>query len=298
MSESQTFYDYTPIVERKPYTWPGDKSLALYIGINIEHYYFLTGGGMDPHNRGGPPTHRNFSWRDYGNRVGVWRIFELLDELKLPASILLNSMVCDKYPQIMQRIKARGDDVLGHGVTNSQISRGLPEADEARLIKEATDKIEAATGVRPKGWLGPGATSTGVTPHLLKECGYSYVVDWPCDDQPFWMRTRAGPLLSVPYPMELNDAGAQVLRDHTPLEFADMIVDQFEEMLAQSQRQPLVFGLALHGYIIGQPYRIRRLRTALQHCMQPKFRERLWITQAGGIAEYCMSLPPGVIPGS
>jgi hypothetical protein len=98
--------------------------------------------------------------------------------------------------------------------------------------------------------------------------------------------------------MEMNDAGAQVLRDHTAREFCDMIVDQFEEMLEQSERQPLVFGLALHGYIVGQPYRMRRLRTALQHCLQPKYRERLWITQTCGIAQYCMSLPPGLIPGS
>jgi hypothetical protein len=298
MSERHNRYDYSPIVDREKYSWPGGKSLAFYIGINIEHYFFLEGGGMDPHNRGGPPTHRNFAWRDYGNRVGVWRIFELLDELKLPATILLNSMVCDHYPRVMRRIKERGDDVLGHGVTNSKISRGLSEEEEGSMISEATAKIESATGVRPTGWLGPGATATAATPDLLKERGYTYVVDWPCDDQPFWMSTRAGPLLSVPYPMEMNDAGAQVLRDHTAHELCDMIVDQFEEMLQQSERQPLVCGIALHGYIVGQPYRIRRLRQALQHCLQPKFRERLWITQAGGIAEYCMSLPRGIIVGS
>jgi hypothetical protein len=134
MSERHNRYDYSPIVDREKYSWPGGKSLAFYIGINIEHYFFLEGGGMDPHNRGGPPTHRNFAWRDYGNRVGVWRIFELLDELKLPATILLNSMVCDHYPRVMRRIKERGDDVLGHGVTNSKISRGLSEEEEGSMI--------------------------------------------------------------------------------------------------------------------------------------------------------------------
>lgn len=291
-------YDFTPIDERAPYAWPDGKSLAFYIGINIEHYAFLTGGGMDPHNRGGGPTHRNFSWRDYGNRVGVWRIFDLLDEWRLPATVLLNSLAAEHYPAILRRIALRGDEILGHGVTNSQTLRNLSEEDEARIIRETTEGIEKQTGVRPRGWLGPGATSNAVTPDLLKENGYTHVLDWPADDQPFWMRTRAGPILSVPYPMELNDAGAQALRDHTGREFCDMIVDQFEEMLELSARQPLVFALALHGYIVGQPHRMRNFRRALKHCLQPKFHERLWITRAGDIAKYCMSLPAGVIPGS
>jgi hypothetical protein len=291
-------YDFYPIDERPPYAWPEGKSLAFYIGVNIEHYAFLTGGGMDPHNRGGGPTHRNFSWRDYGNRVGVWRIFDLLDESRLPATVLLNSLVAEHYPAIVRRIALRGDEILGHGVTNSQTLRNLSEEDEAEIIRNTTEVIERLTGVRPRGWLGPGATSNAVTPDLLKEHGYTHLLDWPADDQPFWMRTRAGPILSVPYPMELNDAGAQALRDHTGREFCAMVVDQFEEMMELSTRQPLVFALALHGYIVGQPHRTRNLRLALKHCLQPRFRERLWITRAGDIARYCMSLPAGVIPGS
>jgi hypothetical protein len=112
------------------------------------------------------------------------------------------------------------------------------------------------------------------------------------------MQTRAGPLLSVPYPMELNDAGSQVHRDHTGREFADMIVDQFEELLEQSERQPLVFALALHGFIVGQPFRLRPLRQAIKHCVEHKHSDRVWYTRAGDIAKYCFSLPKGVIPGS
>ena len=112
------------------------------------------------------------------------------------------------------------------------------------------------------------------------------------------MRTRSGPILSVPYPFELNDAGALAWRDQTGREFADMIVDQFEELLEESERRPLVFALSLHGFIVGQPFRFRALRQALNHCLQPKFRDRLWITKAGDIAKYCMSLPAGTVPGS
>jgi peptidoglycan/xylan/chitin deacetylase (PgdA/CDA1 family) len=255
-------YAYSPIVKRKDYTWPGGKRLAFYIALNIEHFAFGAGLGMDP-VRSGQQTTRNFAWRDYGNRIGNWRLFEILDELKLPATILLNSSVCYNYPDIVEKIKARGDDVVGHGRTNAELLRGMWEDDEARAIKECTEVIEKHVGVRPTGWMGPGAMESNVTPDLLKEAGYTHLLDWPVDDQPIWMQTRAGPLLSVPYPMELNDAGTLAHRDHTGREFADMIVDQFEEMLEQSARHPLVFSLALHGFIVGQPFRLRPLRQAM-----------------------------------
>ena len=145
--------------------------------------------------------------------------------------------------------------------------------------------------------MGPGALESSVTPDLLKEAGYTHLLDWPVDDQPIWMQTRSGPLLSVPYPMELNDAGTLVHRDHTGREFADMIVDQFEQMLEQSERHPLVFALALHGFIVGQPFRLRPLRQAIKHCVEHKDAKRVWFTRAGDIATYCFSLPAGVIPG-
>jgi hypothetical protein len=152
--------------------------------------------------------------------------------------------------------------------------------------------IAEHVGVRPTGWMGPGALESNITPDLLKEAGYTHLLDWPVDDQPIWMQTRAGPLLSVPYPMELNDAGGQVWRDHTGRQFAEMIVDQFEEMLEQSDKAPLVFALALHGFIVGQPFRLRPLRQAIKHCVE-KGRDRVWFTRAGEIAKYCFTLPKG-----
>jgi allantoinase len=294
---SHSRYDYSAIEGRRPYDWPGGKRLAFYVAINIEHFAFRAGRGADPTNRGGPQTTRNYAWRDYGVRVGVFRIFRLLDQLKLPATILLNSLVCLHYPEIIARIKARGDDVVGHGRTNAEELVGLWEADEARLIAETTETIAQHLGVRPLGWMGPGAAETGATPDLLKEAGYTHNLDWPVDDQPIWMRTRAGPLLSVPYPFELNDMGATINRDHTGREFADMIVDQFEEMLEQSDEQPLVMAVSLHGFIVGQPFRLRPLRLALKHCVEHKRKERVWFTRALDIANYCMTLPPGTIPG-
>jgi peptidoglycan/xylan/chitin deacetylase (PgdA/CDA1 family) len=291
-------YEFSPIIKRPDYSWPGGKRLAFYIALNIEHFAFGAGLGIDPHNRGGPQSSRNFAWRDYGNRVGNWRLFDILDELKLPATILLNSSVCYHYPELIEKIKARGDDVLGHGRTNSEVMKPLWADDEARVIQEITEVIEKYIGVRPTGWMGPGANESNLTPDLLKEAGYTHLLDWPVDDQPIWMKTRAGPLLSVPYPMELNDAGTLALRDHTGRQFADMIVDQFDEMLEQSEKQPIVFALSLHGFIVGQPFRLRPLRQAIKHCVQHKLKDRIWFTRAGEIAKYCYTMKPGLIPGS
>ncbi|MEA2995058.1 MAG: hypothetical protein QOG74_607 [Alphaproteobacteria bacterium] len=291
-------YAYSALVKRPDYSWPEGKRLACYIALNIEHFAFGTGVGMDPVHRNGPQTTRNFAWRDYGNRIGNWRLFEVLDELKLPASVLLNSSVCDNYPELVEKIKARGDDVLGHGRTNAELHRPMWEDDEARAIRECTEVIEKHIGVRPTGWMGPGAMESSLTPDLLKEAGYTYLLDWPFDDQPAWMTTRAGPLLSVPYPMELNDASTLSWRDQTGREFADMIVDQFEEMLEQSDRHPLVFALALHGFIVGQPFRLRPLRQAIKHCATHKRKDQVWFTRAGDIAKHCFALPKGTVPGS
>ena len=291
-------YDYLPITKRKDYSWPGGKRLAFYVAMNIEHFAFQAGLGMDPSNRSGPQSSRNFAWRDYGNRIGNWRLFDILDELKLPASILLNSTVCYEYPDIIEKIKSRGDDVLGHGRTNAEQLRGMWEHDERRVIMECVEVIEKHVGVRPTGWMGAGAAETSVTPDLLKECGFTHLLDWPVDDQPMWMKTRSGPLLSVPYPMELNDAGMLAMRDHTGREFADMIVDQFEELLEQSEEQPLVFSLSLHGFILGQPFRLRPLRQAIKHCVQHPKNDQVWYTRAGDIAKYCFEMQPGILPGS
>ena len=291
-------YDYLPIGERKTYSWPKGKRLAFYIAMNIEHFAFGAGLGMDPHNRNGAQTSRNWAWRDYGNRIGNWRLFEMLEELKLPATILLNSTVCYEYPQIIQKIKERGDDVVGHGRTNAELLRGMWEDDERRVIQECVEVIEKYVGVRPTGWMGAGAAESNVTPDLLKEAGFTHLLDWPVDDQPMWMKTRSGPILSVPYPMELNDAGTLGLRDHSGREFADMIVDQFEELLEQSEKQPLVFSLSLHGFLVGQPFRLRPLRQAIKHCVQHKKADQVWFTRAGEIASYCSAMGPGIVPGS
>ncbi|MGI9424187.1 MAG: polysaccharide deacetylase, partial [Hyphomicrobiaceae bacterium] len=151
-------------------------------------------------------------------------------------------------------------------------------------------------GKRPKGWLGPFLAQGAVTLDLLKEAGYSYVMDWPADDQPFWMRTRSGPILSVPYPVEINDVPAMISRQESHRGFETMIIDQFDEMLRLSEKYPLVMGVSCHPFVIAQPFRLAGLRRALDHVL--KHRDKLWVTTPGEIAAYCANLPKGTIPGS
>ena len=283
-------YPYSPIVERPDFTWPEGKRLALCICNNIEIFSFLSGLGSDSASLTAPQTTRNYAWRDYGNRVGQWYLFDLLDEFGLPASHNFNSLLFDNCPQIAERIMARGDEFVGHGRTNAERQDLLGEEEERKLIEEATATIEQHTGGRPAGWLGPYLAQTPVTLDLLKEAGYRYVLDWPADDQPIWMRTRSGPLLSVPYSIELNDSPSMVFRQESAMSFERMIIDQFDEMLLQSRKYPLVFTLVLHPFVIGIPFRLRALRRALTHIME--HRQEIWTTTPVRVADHFAQISP------
>jgi peptidoglycan/xylan/chitin deacetylase (PgdA/CDA1 family) len=292
----QSRYAPSAIVSRPDYSWPGGAKLAVMIFTNIEHHAFRAGLGSDSTVVGAPQTHRNYAWRDYGNRVGIWNMLEMFDELGLPATHNCNSAALDEMPEIGRALVARGDEFVGHGRTNAERQDTMWEDDERLLIRQSRDGIARHAGAAPRGWLGPWLAQSTATLDLLKEEGFGYVMDWPADDQPFWMATRAGPILSIPYSVELNDSPAIVFRHHTGREFADMIVDQFDEMLAQSARRPLVCSIVLHTFVVGQPFRLRPLREALRHILQ--HRDRLWITRPGALAEHVAGLPRGIVPGS
>ena len=290
-------YDYSPIVERAQFDWPGGKRIAFYVALNVENFSFGEGLGHTPTSLGPQPDPRNFAWRDYGLRVGVWRIFDLAEELGLPLAHLLNASVCETCPQIADKIRARGDEVIGHGYTNSERQSDMDEAAEAAMIRQSTEILANCVGARPYGWMGPWIAETLVTPDLLKEAGYRFLMDWPADDQPFWMRTRAGPILSVPYPIEINDSPVMLSRAQPATDFRQMIVDQFDAMLALSSAHSLVFGISLHTFVAGQPFRLIQIREALRRVLEHPGMEKVWITTPGQIADYVGSLAAGA-PGA
>jgi peptidoglycan/xylan/chitin deacetylase (PgdA/CDA1 family) len=227
----------------------------------------------------------NFSWRDYGNRVGVWRCLQLFDELKLPAAAIINTALYDYCPEVIAACVKRGDELVGHGHTNSERQGELSEVDERSLLLSCKEKILNNSKQPPGGWLSPWISESAVTPDLLAETGYRYTLNWCHDDQPVRFATRSGkPLWSIPYPQELNDIPMIVARQMDGRDFADMIVDNFDEMLKQSEDQPLVMGIALHPYLVGQPYRLVHLRRALRHLKAR--RNKVWFTTPGAICAH------------
>jgi peptidoglycan/xylan/chitin deacetylase (PgdA/CDA1 family) len=289
-------YAHSAIKDRPTYEWPNGARLALVVCNNIEHFAFRAGIGSDSTGLTPTQNQRAYAWRDYGNRVGLWSMLEVLDELGVPAAHNVNAAALDACPEIAPALRARGDEFVGHGRSNSERQDGLWEEDERRLIAESRDGLARHAGAAPAGWLGPYIAQSAVTLDLLKEEGFSYVMDWPADDQPFWMATRAGPILSVPYSVEVNDSPAMIARQHTGREFAAMMEDQFAMLLAQSARRPLVCSIVLHPFIIGQPSRLRPFRDALARILE--HRDRIWLARPGEVARHAAALPKGLVPGS
>lgn len=285
-------YPHSALPHRPTYKWPNGTNLAVVVCNNIEHFAYRTGLGSDSAQPGAGQNQRNYAWRDYGNRVGLWYLLDLLDELDVPSAHNVNAAVLDHCPEIAPALLARGDELIGHGRTNAERQDVLWEEDERRLIQESRDAILRHGGT-PRGWLGPYIAQSAVTLDLLKEEGFSYVMDWPADDQPFWIKTRSGPILSIPYSIELNDSPALVFRQQSAHDLATMIVDQFDEMLRLSAKYPLVCSIVLHPFIVGQPFRLRQLGQALRHILA--HRDRIWLARPCEIAQHVASLPEGVI---
>ncbi|MEJ2686711.1 MAG: polysaccharide deacetylase family protein [Gammaproteobacteria bacterium] len=277
-------YDYASIIDRAEYSWPEGRRLAVYVGLNIEHFAFGEGLGASL----GPPCPQpdvlNYAWRDYGNRVGVWRVLELFESLALPAGVLVNTALYDYSPEVVTAFRERGDEIIAHGHTNSERQGEFSEAQERALIAECTERLAREEGVPPGGWLSPWISESIVTPDLLQEAGYRYTLNWCHDDQPTQFRTRSGgSFWSVPYPQELNDIPAVMARHAGADEFAGMIVDAYDEMINQSAAQPLVMGIALHPYVVGQPHRLKHQRRALRHIVADG---RAWLTRPGSIVDH------------
>jgi hypothetical protein len=286
-------YPYSPITARPAYDWPGGRRLAVYVGLNLEWFSFGEGLGAELAPGGPQPDILNYAWRDYGNRVGVFRLAELFRTLNWPVSLLVNSAMYEHAPEAVAAFPDA--EIVGHGRTNSERQGTLSENEERALIAEATAVLTKHSGVAPKGWLGPWISQSPLTPDLLQEAGYTYMLDWCHDDQPVWMKTRRGRILAVPYPQELNDIPQIVGRKREGADFADMIVDAFEVMRNECETRPLVMGIALHPYLVGWPHRFRHLTRALDHIAR-KADDKVWLTTAGAVAAHAAALPQGTVP--
>lgn len=277
-------YDYSPIVEREPIRWPGGARVAFYIGLNVEHYAVdRPSTSIFQGTAELKPDPLNYGWRDYGPRVGFWRMLESLDRHRMPVSVLLNSDVGERYPQIIQAGRDRNWTWLAHGRNNSIFQAGLTPDEERTYLTDVVDTIEKATGRRPRGWMGPALTETYRTPELLAELGLSYVLDWTNDDQPY--RLNVPGMLSVPYSVELNDVGLFVSKGLTGPDFVQIVKDQLDQLHADAEQADSgrVMALALHPFIIGQAFRTKYLDQALEYIAN---HPGVWLTTADEIADH------------
>eukprot|EP01037_Dinobryon_pediforme_P030268 gene30268-biopygen17929 len=286
-SSQHNRYAYRPITDRPVYDWPGGRRLALYLGVNYEVFDFGGGLGAELAPAKTQPDVMNYAWRDYGNRVGAWRLFDLFDRLDLRTTALVNADVLDRCPGLAEACRDRGDEIAAHGGSNARAQGDLDPPDEARVITEATAALETL-GVRPTGWLGPWISESPNTPDLLAQNGYRYVLDWAHDDQPTRLSTDHGGLLSVPYSQEINDIPAIIGRHQEAETFAAMILAAVEQLLSECDRRPLVLGIALHPYIMGQAHRTPALARALT-ALRDADDSRIWWTTAGDIAAHVES---------
>ena len=262
-------YDDSFIFERKPFKWPGNNTLAVWFAPNVEvwHYDSAVGAAITPNPTNRVPDVFNYAWREYGMRVGLWRLADVFDEAGVKATVALNAQVCDVYPKAMDEMKRRGWEFMGHGTTNSTNLAGFDQQpdQERDAIRNILRTIEQASGKRPRGWLGSGLVETYNTLDILAAEGVNYCGDWNNDDQPVPMKVKSGKMFGIPYCNEINDLGVYLRRNWTGEQYLLSVIDQFDTLYADSSKQPRVLGVPLHPMISGQPLRIKYLQRAIAH---------------------------------
>ncbi len=276
-------FAYSPIIRRPNVRWPNGARVALWIIPNIEFFALdeqvpaAAGGG------GKVPDIPSWTVRDYGNRIGVFRIMEVLDRYGIRGTVALNSELCAEHPQIIEEAVARQWEFMGHNESNTRRLNSVPENEEASVIRRTVDTISQATGARVRGWLSSGLNETWNSLDHFADCGLDYVADWANDDQPYVMTLDDGrELMSVPYTFELNDKPAFEKKNRTAEEFDTMIRRQFDVLWREGETQARVMAIALHPYITGVPHRIGALDSALEYVCK---HEGVWLATGSEIAE-------------
>ncbi|MBC7803034.1 MAG: polysaccharide deacetylase family protein [Candidatus Parcubacteria bacterium] len=263
-------FRYVPITQRPKLEWPEGKRLALWVNPNVEFF------GLDdvmpgvtnervPRDQAKVPNVRNWSLRDYGNRVGVWRLMEVLSRYGIRASAATNSEVCDQHPEVIEAMLEHGWELIGHNQTNAVRLNEMAPEQEREAIHATCERLAKATGKRPTGWLGPGLAETWNTLDYLSEAGIRYVCDWVNDDQPYTMDAGTPKMVSLPYSVQTNDVPAYFDMKVSVPEFEAMLRRQFDVLYRESEHSGRVMAIAVHPFLTGQPHRIGALERALEH---------------------------------
>ncbi len=265
-------YEWSMLTDRLPVAWPGGKRLALWVNVSLQHFPMnpqglplkLPGAMSMPY-----PDLRHYTLRDYGNRVGIYRLLKAFNRFGVQPSFAVNARLAERYPALLGAILERGDEILGHSWSmDTPHAGGLAEADEAALIARSLDRLRALSGQPIRGWLSPGRLQTAVTPELLKAHGIDYFCDWVNDDMPYRFHTRGGDLWAMPLSSELEDRFVILDNLHSEASWAQQVMDACDLLLAESATQGgRILALSLHPWVLGQPHRIKHLEAALDYVM-------------------------------
>ena len=276
--------DYLPMADRPNIVWPNGAQVALWIAPNVEHYEYLP--PRDPRRNPWPrsphPDVQGYSYRDYGNRVGFWRMLEVLDQYNVRCTASTNLAVFDHYPDIGKSMADRGWEIMSHGIYNTRYLSSMTEDDERDFYQDCIDALHRHTGQRLRGMLGPAVSNSVRTPDLMAEAGLTYHADWLHDDQPVPIKVEAGCLVSVPYSIELNDVPV-FLHHYDTAEFVEMVKAQFDTLYSEGATSGRVMALALHPYLMGMPHRVDALDEMLDYLLG---HELVWQTTAAEIADH------------
>jgi allantoinase len=280
---------YLPIVSRPRIEWPNGARVALWVAPNIEHYQYLPPHNdfMRPWPRVPAPDVFHYSYYDYGNRVGFWRLIEVLDHHGVRATASLNLAVLDHYPEIRDAIVERDWAIMSHGIYNTSYLFGLSEEEERAYFRDNVDTVRRHTGRQLKGMLGPAGSVTTNTMRLMVEAGLVYSADWLIDDQPFPIVTSSGRLVGVPYSNDVNDDSLMAMGfgagGYEADDFVQVCKDQFDVLYREGADSGRVMCIALHAYVMGHPHRIGYLDEALDYVLS---HDGVWMTTADEIAEH------------
>ncbi len=298
-------YDWVPISKRQPLKWPNGKRLALIITINCE-YWDLLKDSSKPYYAGGPPTipdplpgnvadYPNFTWREYGLRVGCWRMFDLFDAAGVPLSVTFNAKTALERGEIIERVKAQNWELVAHNYEQGELLPQYmfdPEGEKA-VIHETLKVYEKVVGRKAGGWLSSSLRSTPHTPEVLAEAGLKFLCDYMNDDQPYLIHTAHGPLVNVPYSVEINDFTFFHRRAMSSEDALLMLKSQFNELYAESAKTGKMMNIGLHPHVSGHPHRMQFFRDFLSYVKQ--FGD-VWFAKREEVADWYLANHASHIP--
>ena len=284
MKNDPELYDYWPYVNRPKITWPNGARVAFWVAPNIEFYEMAPPINPTWTPPGRPvPDVMYYSQRDFGNRVGVWRMMEAMDRCGVRGSISLNIALCDHHPEIIEECAKRDWEFFSHGIYNTRFTYEMSEAQERELIEDAFATVEKHTGKKLAGWLSPALTNTERTMELIAEYGIKYTCDLFQDDQPQPLKVNSGRLISMPYSLEMNDIIVYNFDLSSPRHYAKVIKAQFEQLYEEGAESGTVMCIPLHPFLVGQAHRIGAFEEALAYITG---HENVWVTTGQEIADW------------